>query len=248
MAAKYLSRSQAIADLSLRRFMGSVRKTYFFCRFDDESSLLATNILRSLIRQCLQAHSLSSKVEHCLSKALRSAIFEPTELSHLLELAIASCTEHYIVIDGIDECSEPERRILIETLGLTVRSSEAPVKLLISSRYGISEGLRRINGHLYNILVDEKKSKLDMATYIDTTLASRLEDGSFRVGDPSLVLYTRTALIAGAQGMYVNPLRQNTIDSLTCLGFSGCTFNLRRSADKAVTKRSVKSYGICPKT
>lgn len=192
--------------MSLKFPKRTVQKTFFFCRFNDKSSLIATNIVRSLIRQCLpDAESLPQDVEDSLTKVLRDTIVRVEDLSRLLELAIASSTEHYIVIDGVDECIEPERRTLFKMLSDAVRSSSSvPVKLLVSSRYRIPEGLRRISGCVSEVLVDEEKSKPDMETYIETTLATRLDDGSFKVGDPTLAIHIRNALIARAQGMYVN--------------------------------------------
>lgn len=183
----------------------AIGKTYFFCRFDDESSLIAENVVRSLIRQCLQAESLPPNIEKCLTNALDNPPIAPGDLSRLLKLAIDLFTEHYIVIDGIDECTVFERQALLDMLSTAMSSSRLPVKLLVSSRYGISEKLRSVSNDIDVIRVDEEKLKPDMATYIETTLDAKIEDHSFTIGDHGIHTHIRDALIDGAQGMYVIP-------------------------------------------
>ncbi|KAF2725462.1 hypothetical protein K431DRAFT_215605 [Polychaeton citri CBS 116435] len=200
---KTLVIANTIASLFSCHPANTTGKTYFFCRYNDEQSLSATTILRSLIRQCLNAASLIKDTVDCLTLVLAQPLIEGKDLQKLLELSTSTFSAHYIVIDGIDDCAKSERRVLLETLSVAVRSSKVPIKLLISSRMEATNEINQLFRRVHTISISTLQFEADVSTYVDSIISKKLEHGDFMVGDSALLLQVTQVLIAKAEGMFL---------------------------------------------
>ncbi|KAK3614445.1 hypothetical protein LTR56_027252 [Elasticomyces elasticus] len=118
---------------------------------------LEKDIMRSLIRQCLDIESLPNAFETSLTKVLSHSDVEARDLQLILWSAIDLLSStHFIIIDGIDECIEAEQKILFrilkEVAEEVAETSTVPVKLFFSSRNkafgatGIARWEREVDG------------------------------------------------------------------------------------------------------
>ncbi|KAJ7629681.1 ankyrin repeat-containing domain protein [Mycena polygramma] len=105
---------------------------YFYFDFGDEKKQLLQNMLRSIIMQ-LSAQSptpysvLDQHFESCQGEVF------PTydDLLVMLATILSECTRTYIVLDALDECSEPDALI---QFFCTLRGWAKPVHLFVASQ------------------------------------------------------------------------------------------------------------------
>jgi ATP/maltotriose-dependent transcriptional regulator MalT len=178
-----------------------VRKVYFFCRFNDKASILADTILRSLLRQCLDASSLPTDIESDLVNLLRQTWVDSSALCSILKSAISRYHTVYMIIDGIDECDTSQRSIVFKGLSKLINSSAGIVKLVVASRNTVARPLTTSSTRILDINIRQKQFQEDVSTFIDETLALRIDDDALHVGDPHVVIEVREALLSGAKGM-----------------------------------------------
>jgi hypothetical protein len=178
-----------------------VRKVYFFCRFNDKASILADTILRSLLRQCLDASSLPTDIESNLVKLAPQTWVDPSALCELLKSAISKYHTVYMIIDGIDECDESQRLIVLQSLSKLIKSSAGIVKLAVASRNTVVRPLTTSSTRILDINRRWKQFQEDIGTFIDENLALRIDEDTLCVGDPHIVIEVREALLSGAKGM-----------------------------------------------
>lgn len=182
-----------------------VRKAYFFCRFNDEASILADTILRSLLRQCLDANSLPKDIENDLVNLLRQTWVDSSALCDrlcgILKCAMSQYHTVYMIIDGIDECDTSQRSIVLKSLSKLINSSAGIVKLVVASRNTVARPLTTSPTRILDINIRQTQFQEDVGTFIDETFALRIDDDAFHVGDPHVVIEVREALLSGAKGM-----------------------------------------------
>jgi hypothetical protein len=178
-----------------------VRKVYFFCRFNDKVSILADTVLRSLLRQCLDVNSLPKDIESDLVNLLRQTWVDSSALCGILKCAISRYHTVYMIIDGIDECDTSQRSIVLKSLSKLINSSAGIVKLVVASRNTAVRPLTASSTRILDINIRQKQFQEDVGTFIDETLALRIDDHTLHVGDPHVVIEVREALLSGAKGM-----------------------------------------------
>ncbi|KAM0714721.1 hypothetical protein Q7P37_009738 [Cladosporium fusiforme] len=195
--------SQVVKHLYQTCPTSDVRKVYFFCRFNDKASILADTILRSLLRQCLDASSLPKDIESELVNLLRQTWVDSSALFGILKSAISQYHAVYMIIDGIDECDTPQRSIILKSLSKLIDSSSGIVKLALASRNTVARPLEKSSTRILDINTRQQQFQEDVGTFIDETLALRIGDDDFHVGDQDVVIEVREALLSGAKGMFL---------------------------------------------
>ena len=180
---------------------------FFFCQHDNESSLKADTLFRSIVRQGLAIDSLSDSLKESLSQLLDGRTMEEDELKQLVLETIKSNTKkNIIVIDGFDEMISEERSATLSILQCLL-SAEIGLKLLLSSRSDVETDIRRhFSPSLYKIDMQRHEVGQDIAMYIQADLEERRNrppgtQGRLIVSNPSLIEDIANALIKGAQGM-----------------------------------------------
>lgn len=163
--------------------------------------MLADTILRSLLRQCLDASSLPTDIESDLVNFLRQACVDSSALCCVLNSAISRYHTVYMIIDGIDECDMSQRSIILKRLSKLINSSTGIVKLVVASRNTAVGPLATSSTRILGINNRQKQFQDDVGTFIDQTLALRINDDDLHIEDPHVVLEVRDALLSGAKGM-----------------------------------------------
>ncbi|EPS42977.1 hypothetical protein H072_3087 [Dactylellina haptotyla CBS 200.50] len=116
--------------------------TYFFCTYTNASSLLAHTIIASLLRQLFYYSSdlpldLAQTIESSFRDRISSARVDRLGLRGLLNRILETNQAHnFIIIDGLDECNDVERGIVLRTLKELLDGAVRPdgLKILVSSR------------------------------------------------------------------------------------------------------------------
>ena len=145
---------------------------YFFCQFDNAESLFATKILGCLIRQCLDAETLSSPIEPRLVNMLKLSCPGAEELGGLLRDVLTDSKASFIVIDAIDECTRAERVILLKDLQKVMKSNSGGVKNFLATRLGIVEEVETTCKTCYYVTMNCPEARSGINTYIEDELAN----------------------------------------------------------------------------
>ena len=168
---------------------------YFFCRHDEEFSLNARAVVGSIVRQLLQ-HVKAESLEKVHLENLDS--LDTTQVLHYAEALLPSDRSLFVVVDGIDECTESETVLLLDNLKRML-ASNLQYRIFCSSRPDL---LNRISASYQpEVKISMPEVNIEITEYIEVELERRLESGQLCLGDPSLILSIQDALLQGAQGM-----------------------------------------------
>jgi Cdc6-like AAA superfamily ATPase len=104
-----------VDDLNLSTEKERPLVTYFFCRHDVPESLQARVVLGSLARQLLRTvDDLDILSEICGDTHTTS---DTEKILGLILQGYPSNHKAFFVIDGLDECDDEERRLLVQAMG-----------------------------------------------------------------------------------------------------------------------------------
>lgn len=167
-------------------------------------SLRAKTILSSLIRQCLTVNGLRKDVEDELAKLSTGILSDTDELYPLFKLTSNSARMHFIVIDGFDECAKVDRDAVLAILRKVMLSSQSSLKIFLASREDIGKEIPKVFQSCQHQTMIRQEVDQDIATYVEGVLEKKVEQGDLTVGNPTLILDIRDALVQGARGMLVS--------------------------------------------
>lgn len=184
--------------------------SYFFCRYDETKSLEVRTIIGSLARQLLGHLDLDYEERFSM---LNSSSLGTDQILDCLREAITSghnAKRCFIIVDGLDECSEKDARSLVECLELLTIPGRHIVHVYCSSRPNVLQWAPvRLNPE-WNVSMSEGDSEI--VDYIANELRVCLESDRLRLGDPSIIYNIQDALVKGAQGMLVFVLRIKSLE------------------------------------
>ena len=189
-----------VGDLNLSTAREPPLVAYFFCRHDIQESLQARTILGSLARQLLRTLSdleilsengsnphIASSTDRILESFLKG--YSPSQMT-------------YFVIDGLDECDETERRILVDAFQKIQKELKA--LFCISLRIEPNKSLSFITEQLLATrVVPLPEKNPDIDAFIEADLNRCLEQELLTIGDPTLIIDIQDVLVAGSQGMFL---------------------------------------------
>jgi ankyrin repeat protein len=173
---------------------------YFFCRHDIPRSLQARTILGSLVRQLLctvpdiAILSKSCKDTHTTG--------DTEKVIELLFQGFPSDLKAYFVLDGLDECDNMEKDIIVQA----VQKMQAKIKVLVcvSFRVEPNNGLQSITNQLLATrVISVPDNNPDIEAFIEADLERCLRQDLLVIGDPALILDIQDALQKGSQGMFL---------------------------------------------
>lgn len=172
--------------------------SYFFCNYDDAESLKGRTIIGAVARQFLSY--IKPEEFGCIEMGNTAVLEIDQVIEHLRMIIPSEQQDYFIILDGLDECSEMEMRSLFGYLERLLASMHR-VRLFCASRPNWD---RRLCGSIRpQHIVSMPQGNLEIAQYIESALEERLESGSLCLGDPTIILAIRDALLKGSQGMSV---------------------------------------------
>lgn len=140
---------------------------YFYCKNNDPLRSHFTDIVKSLISQILQLNPncLDFIYEAMLSHSDRLAT-NASKLLQILEQMLSNHDSLYIGIDGLDECSEKERKLLSGLLTVVSRANDAQgnIQLFVTSRQ--EKDLERSLKSAVKFNIQEKNLEADITAYV----------------------------------------------------------------------------------
>ena len=177
------------------------RICFFFCRFDEETSLHSRTFLKSIIRQCLSNAVIPDELADRLESLLKLPVLDEKKLLPFLDKILEQQKSTIIIIDGLDECSRSERTLILKTVGHALRQQSCRVKAYISCRDDMAAELKRFCTIRYHVLINSHNIQSDLDTYIRDYLEEKRANRELVVGSDELLEEIRLALSAKAHGM-----------------------------------------------
>ncbi|KAL0633008.1 hypothetical protein Q9L58_008114 [Maublancomyces gigas] len=176
--------------------------SYFFCDFNNQQSRGTRTILGSLARQILHIFDETPEIDEKLKSMFVTNHREPTieDLFALLECIARIPATAFLLIDGLDECGDSDRRQVLSFIKQVFRDSQCKIKIIVSSRWDLD---------ISNALVDFQQISLgsgtcsDIELFVRDIVDRRLADGSIETQNPAMAQEIRTALIEKSGGMFL---------------------------------------------
>jgi hypothetical protein len=190
-----------VESLSAKFSQGTEKVLYFFCQYDNATSLQATTILRSIIRQLLgEDHGTFTANEPGID-----ALLDNPQDFGLLEALLFNIVDRpnslVIVLDGVDECSLAEMKVLLKTLRKLMSRQPSCLKLYLAGDDRITDLVRSSLHPDFVVNTHTSEAASDVKELVQQLVDVRKEDGDLVVGDPSLYQEIIDALYTASQGM-----------------------------------------------
>lgn len=200
-SGKSVFAANLIEDLLLKAPKGTT--AYFICRHDVTESLQSRTILGSLIRQWLEFMDVETIMD--VMEQQTQSVAHKLDLDGLVSMFCNLVPKMevkpiYVVIDGLDDCTERERQTVIQHLHDFAENST--LRLFLTTRSELE---------LTSLLIDKhfpRRSEMqislqenDIADYVNDELQRRLESGSLSLNDPETIVEIQNTLVENAHGM-----------------------------------------------
>ncbi|KAF2737537.1 hypothetical protein EJ04DRAFT_460944, partial [Polyplosphaeria fusca] len=189
-----------VDDLNLFTGKEQALVTYFFCRHDIPKSLQARTIIGSLARQLLSTvPDLAALSKSCGSG---NAPGDTEEVLGLLIQGFSPSQKVYFVLDGLDECENEEKEILLQA----VQKIQTALKVLVCASFRVeaNDSLQSITKQFVAAcIVSMPDDNSDIEHFIETDLERCLRQERLIIGDPTLILDIQDALLKGSHGMFL---------------------------------------------
>lgn len=202
-SGKSVVTAAAIDDLLCRSRKSNDHIGFFFCEYDNASSLIARTIIGTLIRQCLTVDSLSKTIEERLKDLCKGTSPDAEDLEPLLHDIAATSGTTIFAIDGFDECTKANRIIILRMLHRLMSSSRSKIKIFFSSREDVIMDIGRVFNTCQQVAMDCEEARADIPTYVNGIIAEKMKNGELEVTDIQLLQHIRNVLVRGANGMFL---------------------------------------------
>jgi ankyrin repeat protein len=189
-----------VDDLNISAERERFAVTYFFCRHDVPESLRARTIIGSLAKQLLCTVPDLTALSECCEDSRFTGDAE--EVLELLVRGFPSSHKAYFVLDGLDECDDEERGLVVQAFQKIQNTLK--ILLCVSCRLEPNNGLDLITERLAATrVVSIPDDNPDIEAFIEADLERCLLHKRLIIGDPTLILSIRDALLRGSQGMFL---------------------------------------------
>ncbi|KAI4947731.1 hypothetical protein J4E91_006553 [Alternaria rosae] len=193
---KSVTLANIVDDLILRIDPEAFGLAYFFCRHDLPESKHAKTVMGALIRQII------SPLRDLLDESKVSETICLSQLLGLMRHVVPSKYVIYIVLDGLDICPPSEQKTITEHLELM--TMQLNVHICISRRLEPGIELQAIAKDFPKATIARlPDNSSDIETYVVAHLEAALLDGSLVLGESSIILEIKKALLQGSQQMFL---------------------------------------------
>jgi hypothetical protein len=104
----------------------------------------------------------------------------------------------YVIIDGIDECSDDDREDVLEAIRTISSYPQGIIKLFVSSRADADLRSTFEGGKFEQLPLFAESIGLDISSYIHGTVGNMVTEGQLVVSDKDLIDEIISALVDGA--------------------------------------------------
>jgi hypothetical protein len=213
------------------RSMPSFSLAFFFCKHKDPSRDNSMALLSGLLVQLLSQHlGLLPYVYDRFTSSGEVVLKSFSILKDLFGIVLRNSARPFIIIDGIDECEQEERKLFLKylnTLSVEIEGNEPPRILYISRDEG---DIRKILSKVSRRTISLQDSEQDIKVYtisraseiqekfeISNTLRENIITavcGRARGGHPHNIIHTLTNVGAG-MFLYAHLVMINLLDQTT---------------------------------
>jgi ankyrin repeat protein len=183
---------------------------FFFPRFDNDESLQAETILRSIAVQFLNSSSLSGDAMNILGTVESAPSFDAYHFMILMKSVFKPAKRFhpqtfYIIIDGIDECEQKDMDTLLRTLSSveSITSETHEVRVLVACRHRRPNSIADLFPHVEDICASAGPATSDIAVFIDDEIQGLEASGELVVGDRNIIQDIKRFLFQHADGMFL---------------------------------------------
>ncbi|KAL2073548.1 hypothetical protein VTL71DRAFT_10874 [Oculimacula yallundae] len=198
-AGKTILASVFIDQLTVSRQPIGTALTFLYCNYKERTSQSFTALLASLVQQLVQSsisipEDVKSLYNQCLAKKTAPTLDQLEVLFHSL---VATFSRTFIVVDGLDECSEADGTR--SRLGTFLNSLPSRISILCTSRRlgDIEESLKLASR------LEVFASPADVEAYLKTQIADSARLNSFCIASKDLESTIIGRLVQTAKGMFL---------------------------------------------
>ncbi|KAF3208917.1 hypothetical protein TWF106_011127 [Orbilia oligospora] len=172
---------------------------FFFCDFQQKSSLQWETIARSLLKQLL-SHTNQDSIDPFLEKFENPV--PPNEVIQILQQLLKRANLCYLILDGLDECEEEDRYKLLRLFQglLGFGHNQENLKILVASRYSVDISRIMSEQQVQEINVADHIGP-DIGKFIEFELQERVQVRRLTV-TPNMLEEIGIALAEKADGMH----------------------------------------------
>lgn len=179
---------------------------FYYCDYADKRTLFPSNVFGTLARQILEnIKTIPDPLANTIEQADHDGdrLTNPSKALHILQQAIklSSCPL-YLILDGLDECTEYSQKVICDALQQTSNHVKSNIKLCITARSEL-DTLLTLNPSVpkSSILISPSVIALDIEAYVRASTRHCLSNGSLVIQDPQLQNLIIDKLVNGAKGM-----------------------------------------------
>ncbi|KAH0561960.1 hypothetical protein GP486_003332 [Trichoglossum hirsutum] len=202
-SGKTILASSAIDELHSEANADTTAIIYYYCDYSDPKTLNASSIIGTLIQQLLLLKGLTDEIEIRIEQAYVLGLKEPLgeDLFAILDLAVKIFSKAFIVVDGLDECPAEDQATILSLVNHLTQSEDPLIRILIFSREESRIALALSAFPCLHITAPSVHA--DVTAFVEKAVAARILTGELKIKDPKLEQVIISALIDGAQGMFL---------------------------------------------
>lgn len=179
---------------------------FYYCDYADKRTIIPANIFGTLARQLLEniqeiPDSLAETIEQTDHDGDR--LTDASQALQILQQSLASLSQTpYLILDGLDECTESSQKIVRDGLQRLLSREKSSINIFITARSDFNSLLMMKSFvRESSILISPSTIALDIEAYVRDSTRHRLLNGSLVIQDPDLQNLIVQKLVTGAQGM-----------------------------------------------
>ncbi|KIL92173.1 hypothetical protein FAVG1_04580 [Fusarium avenaceum] len=184
--------------------------SFFFLQFNDSVSLDTDTIIRSCVQQFLSTVSIGDSDSDKISdldervQQAKSSMFSREQLLELYSTASKLVKEWFIIIDGLDECTNSQQLSLLKFFkGVESLGEPHCIKLLFSSREACSKTISQIFPTSTRLVTGRQETSSDISVYVEDIIIDKISTGELAVYDPELIHEIADTIASKEQGMFL---------------------------------------------
>jgi Cdc6-like AAA superfamily ATPase len=175
---------------------------YYYCDYANTSSLNASIILGTLIRQLLERIQIPSEIAKDIDHYFQEGATEPLleDLFDFLAKALRPFKRVMVVLDGLDELIISDQKAIIKLVRQLTQPSGTITKVMVFSRR--EERLIRTAFQGYEFIdISVKLVRNDLARFISDSVDMKLNSHELSIREPGLKQVIIDTLVEGAEDM-----------------------------------------------
>ncbi|KAI5816223.1 hypothetical protein BZA77DRAFT_293625 [Pyronema omphalodes] len=240
-AGKTFISSLVIDHLFSRSAGGNTCVLFVYCDYRVQKERNVSTIIKELLKQAVMVAKKNNPhiIQRLLNRMRSYPVILYSEALHVISLLLRGFDKIYICIDGLDECNERDRRLLVQylvELSSSNRSNPLSIRFFFTGSPAMEEYVKSHTAvaPLIPVAMRLEANPEDVAAYI----ARRIEEDKLVQMDDGFKKHIIREIASASQGMFLLPTLQ--IEAI----LHEPTIRKRRKALQDTPKDLYDAYGI----